>query len=61
MIPLRVTALVARAFAQAREFTYIDETVIRGAVEWLVDRQSRDGSFTSFGRVLDPNTQVSKI
>ncbi|KAK3785481.1 hypothetical protein RRG08_048616 [Elysia crispata] len=55
-----LTALVARTFAGAMEFTYIDAVVIRDAVKWLIDRQSRDGSFASFGVVLDPNTQTAR-
>ncbi|RUS78587.1 hypothetical protein EGW08_013655 [Elysia chlorotica] len=55
-----LTASVARVLAEAMEFTYIDEAVVRDAVKWLTDRQARDGSFASFGKVLDPNTQVAR-
>ncbi|XP_012946903.1 CD109 antigen [Aplysia californica] len=52
-----LTALVARTFSEAKNTIYVDDQVLKRAVDWLLDRQSRDGSFSEFGQVLDRNVQ----
>ncbi|XP_012945641.1 CD109 antigen [Aplysia californica] len=52
-----LTSLVARTFSEAKSTIYVDDQVLRRAVDWLLDRQNLNGSFSEFGRVLDRNIQ----
>jgi len=53
-----ITALTARYFRQAIEFTDIDEDVVVKAVDWLVDNQAGNGSFPERGDVLNKRIQT---
>ncbi len=48
---LWLTAFVLKTFAQAKGLTFIDDAVLSGAAEWIVDKQQADGSFESVGFV----------
>lgn len=54
----RLTAISTRALNEATQFIYVDPQVVINGVDWLVDRQNKDGSFNEFGRVLDSSIQV---
>jgi len=48
---LWLTAFVLKAFAEARDIMYIDESVLDDAADWMVSHQNRDGSFDQVGFV----------
>jgi CD109 antigen len=52
-----LTAYVSSVLNQAQALTYIDPDLLINAVDWLVQRQNKDGSFSEFGNVLDSSTQ----
>ena len=54
-----LTAFVAKSFQQARAFIYVDEATIYKAVDWMITRQNRDGSFPEPGRVIHKEMMVS--
>ena len=41
----RLTAFVIKVFCQAREFIFVDESVICSAMSWLAKQQLPSGSF----------------
>jgi CD109 antigen len=55
-----VTALVARYFQQASQFIDIDPKVVQVALDWLVEQQKGDGSFSETGRIIDARIQEDK-
>jgi CD109 antigen len=48
---LWLTAFVLKCFAQAKDITYIDESVLSEAVNWITSHQKSDGSFEAVGFV----------
>ena len=44
-----LTAFVLKTLAQADRFIYVDQDVIAGAAEWILDHQNEDGSFEQVG------------
>ncbi len=48
---LWLTAFVLKTFAQAKDLTFIDETILSSAAEWITGHQQADGSFESVGFV----------
>lgn len=48
-----LTAYVAKSFRQASVYTQIDESVIKGALEYLSRIQREDGSFNELGDVFE--------
>ena len=46
---LWLTAFVLKSFAQARGLIYVDETVLRDAMDWIRRHQRNDGSFERVG------------
>ncbi len=48
---LWLTAFVLKTFAQAKDFTFIDEAVLGDAAAWITDHQQKDGSFEAVGFV----------
>lgn len=46
-----LTAFVVKSFFQARPYVDVDPAVTSKAVEWLLTRQKRDGSFAEYGEV----------
>jgi CD109 antigen len=48
---LWLTAFVLKTFAQAKDLTFIDETVLSEAAAWITSHQQADGSFESVGFV----------
>ena len=53
MIVPRLTAFVAKSFAQARSFIpeYIDNELLETSLQWMARQANRDGSFPKVGRV----------
>ncbi len=51
-----LTAFVLKTLAQAKSFIYIDQEVISGAAQWILDHQNEDGSFEQVGGV--PNSYL---
>ena len=52
-----LTAFVARSFQQAKDFITIDQDIISGAVDWLINNQAENGSFPEVGKVFDRELQ----
>lgn len=52
-----LTAYVLRTFNEAREFIFVDKSLLFRALDWLMQRQNKDGSFAEIGRIIDQNTQ----
>ncbi|XP_055347016.1 CD109 antigen-like isoform X2 [Paramacrobiotus metropolitanus] len=52
-----LTAFVARTFFQAKDYITIDENIIKGALDWLADKQADNGSFPEVGKVFDRELQ----
>ncbi|KAJ6220697.1 hypothetical protein RDWZM_006509 [Blomia tropicalis] len=46
-----LTAFVVKSFIQARPYIDVDPLVINKAIEWLLTRQKKDGSFAEYGEV----------
>ena len=46
-----LTAFVLKTLAQAEGFIYVDQEVIAGAAEWILEHQNEDGSFEQVGGV----------
>ena len=46
---LWLTAFVLKTFAQAEGLIYIDDDVLNGAANWIIQHQRRDGSFEPVG------------
>ena len=51
-----LTAFVLKTLAQAKSFIYVDQEVISGAAQWILDHQNEDGSFEQVGGV--PNSYL---
>ena len=54
-----LTAFVAKSFQKAKAFIYIDDEVIIKAVDWMIRRQNRDGSFPEPGRIIHKEMMVT--
>ena len=54
----RLSAFVAKTFHQAKPYVFIDDEVTARAIDWMVARQSPDGSFPEPGRVIHKNMQA---
>lgn len=54
----RLTAYVSRVLGEAQDYIFVDTQVLVKAVDWIVGRQNKDGSFNEFGKVLDRSMQV---
>ncbi|KAL9707304.1 hypothetical protein quinque_010822 [Culex quinquefasciatus] len=52
-----LTAFVAKSFAIASKYIYIDERVIEGALDWLVQTQQPDGRFEEIGDIIHVDMQ----
>jgi len=48
---LWLTAFVLKAFSQARDIMYIDQSVLSDAISWILAHQKEDGSFEQVGFV----------
>lgn len=53
----RLTAYVSLAFNQARNYIYIDDSIIRDALKWLSANQAANGSFVETGNVVHEELQ----
>ena len=58
VLSLRLTAFVTRVFHEAKRHIYVDDDVIIKAINWIMDKQSKNGSFPEPGRVIHKNMQV---
>lgn len=52
-----LTAFVAKSFAIASKYIDIDERVIVGALDWLVQKQQPDGRFVEIGDIIHVDMQ----
>ncbi|KAK6490158.1 CD109 antigen-like [Huso huso] len=52
-----LSAFVLRCFLQARQFIYIDPTVLSRTIEWIVPQQNPTGEFREPGRVIHSELQ----
>ncbi|MGH0137708.1 UNVERIFIED_CONTAM: hypothetical protein FKN15_036571 [Acipenser sinensis] len=52
-----LSAFVLRCFLQARQFIYIDPTVLSKTIEWIVPQQNPTGEFREPGRVIHSELQ----
>lgn len=49
---LWLTSFVVKCFSEAKQYTFIDDDVIKGSVEYIVKQQQSDGSFRNTGNVV---------
>ena len=56
----RLTAFVAKSFAQARAFIpeYIDDKLLEDSLEWMARHTNSDGSFRKVGAVHSTGLKV---
>ncbi|XP_050306884.1 CD109 antigen [Anthonomus grandis grandis] len=52
-----LTAYIAMAFKQAKQFIYVDDSIINSALEWLSNKQGLNGSFVETGTVIYDDLQ----
>ncbi|KAK1171930.1 CD109 antigen-like [Acipenser oxyrinchus oxyrinchus] len=52
-----LSAFVLRCFLQARQFIYIDPTVLSRTIQWIVPQQNPTGEFREPGRVIHSELQ----
>ncbi|KAK7492650.1 hypothetical protein BaRGS_00016129, partial [Batillaria attramentaria] len=52
-----LTAFVVKTFHQAKSYIFIDDQVIARAIDWMLAKQSADGSFGEPGRVIHKDMQ----
>ncbi|RUS86836.1 hypothetical protein EGW08_005432, partial [Elysia chlorotica] len=52
-----LTAFVTRVFHQAKAHVFVDENVIKRAINWMVRQQAANGSFPEPGRVIHKDMQ----
>ncbi|XP_033873036.3 CD109 antigen-like [Acipenser ruthenus] len=52
-----LSAFVLRCFLQARQFIYIDPTVLSKTIEWIIPQQNPTGEFREPGRVIHSELQ----
>ncbi|KAL1497123.1 hypothetical protein ABEB36_008133 [Hypothenemus hampei] len=52
-----LTAYVALAFRQAKQYIYVDGKIITTALDWLVNHQGTNGSFVEIGNVVYDEVQ----
>ncbi|KAK3100069.1 hypothetical protein FSP39_014251 [Pinctada imbricata] len=52
-----LTAFVAKSFHQAKQHIFIDDETLTRAIDWMIARQSKDGSFPEPGRVIHKDMQ----
>lgn len=48
---------MAQGFRQAQQHIYIDDKIITNALEWLMNHQSPNGSFTEAGSIVHRKIQ----
>ncbi|GIY98688.1 CD109 antigen [Caerostris extrusa] len=51
VVVLGLTAYATRAFSLAKKYIFIDPEVLNKALEWIIQKQSSDGSFEEPGEV----------
>ena len=47
-----------KSFAQARNYTWINEPALNESAFWLIDQQQKDGCFEPVGKVLHKGMKV---
>nr|BAR45611.1 alpha-2-macroglobulin [Scolopendra japonica] len=47
-----LTAFVVKSFAQAREFIFIDDTIMDESISWITNKQMENGCYSFVGKVL---------
>uniref|UniRef100_A0A1B6EG34 Alpha-macroglobulin receptor-binding domain-containing protein n=1 Tax=Clastoptera arizonana TaxID=38151 RepID=A0A1B6EG34_9HEMI len=47
-----LTALVVKTMEEAKDFTFIDDTVLRDSIQWMIKTQLENGCFPSIGQVF---------
>ncbi|KAJ8297468.1 hypothetical protein KUTeg_023999 [Tegillarca granosa] len=52
-----LSAFVVKSFHQARQHIFVDDDVIKRAIDWMISRQNGDGSFPEPGRVIHKDMQ----
>ncbi|GFR94590.1 thioester-containing protein [Elysia marginata] len=52
-----LTAFVTKVFHQAKPHIFVDENVIKTAINWMIRQQASDGSFPEPGKVLNKKMQ----
>ncbi|KAL5008096.1 hypothetical protein ScPMuIL_013677 [Solemya velum] len=52
-----LSAFVVKSFRGAKNFIYVDESVVEKAIDWMISMQNADGSFPEPGRVIHKNMQ----
>ncbi|MGH0123282.1 UNVERIFIED_CONTAM: hypothetical protein FKN15_021022 [Acipenser sinensis] len=52
-----LSAFVLRCFLQARQFIYIDPTVLSRTIQWIIPQQNPTGEFREPGRVIHSELQ----
>lgn len=52
-----LTAFVVKTFHQAKAYIFIDDQLIAKAIDWMLAKQSADGSFGEPGRVIHKDMQ----
>lgn len=53
----RLTAYVSLAFNEARNYIYVDDTIIINALKWLSANQAGNGSFVETGNIVHEELQ----
>lgn len=53
----RLTAYVSLAFSQAKAYIYVDDDVVKNALNWLAEKQAANGSFIEAGNVVHEELQ----
>jgi len=57
-VTFRLTAYAIKSLSQARKYTFIDPDVLNKGLEWIISKQSSDGSFEEPGEVHHKALQV---
>ena len=55
----RLSAFVVKTFHQAKRQIFIDDEVLKKAINWMISHQASDGRFPEPGRVIHKDMQVS--
>lgn len=55
--PSRLTAFVLRCFLQAQDFMQVEQSILSGAVFWLLQHQGPQGEFREVGRLMHTEMQ----
>ena len=51
---------MVKTFHQAKRQIFIDDEVLKKAINWMISHQASDGRFPEPGRVIHKDMQVSK-